>query len=99
MIMTADHSHKLKLAGYPTRGNPILDFMTGNDKTGEAENSPSLAVPIRTLIMLTGLVTTISPALQAIRMRDLKILASQRSKPRLETSQRPNTITKKPASP
>ena len=44
MIMTADHNHTLKLAGYPTRGNPILDFVTGNDKTGEAENEPSLAV-------------------------------------------------------
>lgn len=57
MIVTADHSHTLTLAGYPTRGNPILGFVTGNDKAGEAENSPSLAAdkkPYTTLSYANG---------------------------------------------
>ena len=56
--------------GYPTRGNPILGFVTGNDKAGEAENSPRpcqlIRNPIQPLVMLTGPVTTISPAIQTI---------------------------------
>lgn len=35
IIVTADHSHVFTIAGYPTRGNPILGKVVGNDSTGE----------------------------------------------------------------
>lgn len=58
IIVTADHSHVLNLAGYPTRGNPILGKVTGNDEHGEPKSTFDLAAdnkPYTTLSYANGL--------------------------------------------
>lgn len=35
ILVTADHSHVFTIAGYPTRGNPILGLVRGNNADGK----------------------------------------------------------------
>lgn len=42
IVVTSDHSHTFTMAGYPTRGNPILGLVRGNDRRGEPAGEPAL---------------------------------------------------------
>jgi alkaline phosphatase len=42
IVVTADHSHTLTLAGYATRGNPMLGDVVGNDTRGYPAKTASI---------------------------------------------------------
>ncbi len=57
IIVTSDHGHTMRIAGYPTRGNPILGLVVENDPYGEANLEPARdlhGLPYTTLGYING---------------------------------------------
>ena len=58
IVVTADHSHVMTIAGYPTRGNPILGKVVTNDGSGQPQPGLALAddgMPYTTITYTNGL--------------------------------------------
>ncbi len=58
ILVTADHSHVFTIAGYPTKGNPILGRVVTNDGSGAPEEGAAQAgdgMPYTTLGYTNGL--------------------------------------------
>src|SRR5690606_27664355 len=68
VIVTADHSHTLSIAGYPKRGNPILGKVVGNDGGDKGDQSAKALdeLPYTTLSYANG------PGAIAVRKADSK---------------------------
>lgn len=72
VIVTADHSHVFTIAGYPTRGNPILGKVITNDGSGESTGeyyTDSLGLPYTTVGYANGPAT---PAHQTSKLKGQK---------------------------
>jgi alkaline phosphatase len=57
VVVTADHSHVFAIAGYPTRGNPILGLVAENDDRGDPAGELAhdlYGLPYTTLGYLNG---------------------------------------------
>lgn len=57
IVVTADHSHPITLAGYATRGNPVLGLVRGNDSSGAPRGESSLdglGLPYQALLYAIG---------------------------------------------
>lgn len=57
IVVTADHSHVMTMAGYATRGNPILGKVISNNSAGNPENNAKLDrqdMPYTTLNYMNG---------------------------------------------